>query len=185
MKSILRTTVLFLGGAAMRSNDSAGRSDARGRPDQGSSRRAQRHGQSRSPGGKARWVARACCLILLVGLLPLLANARDLTPDVQDSLHSVHPRQRAHWLKERGIDYPGYTSPLLRDSLNMRCVGRWSYGPAYDITGRITEHDTILFLARGSGVSVLRFHGGAQPGVTLLSDINAVGLVHRVVVQDS
>ena len=67
----------------------------------------------------------------------------------------------------------------------MRCVGRWSYGPSYDVTGRITDHDTTVYMARGSGVSVLQFHGGSQPSVTLLSDINAMGLVRRVVMQDS
>jgi hypothetical protein len=34
-------------------------------------------------------------------------------------------------------------------------------------------------------VSVLQFHGGTKPGVNLLSDINAMGLVKRVVSQDS
>ena len=114
-----------------------------------------------------------------------LAQGRSLTPQVEDSLHAIHPRLRAHWLKERGIDVPGYTSPFQPESLNMRCVGRWSYGPSYDVTGRITDHDTTVYMARGSGVSVLQFHGGSQPSVTLLSDINATGLVRRVVMQDS
>jgi hypothetical protein len=108
-----------------------------------------------------------------------------MTPEVQDSIYSVHPRMRAHWLKERGIDLPGFTSPFYPDSLNMTCVGRWSYGPSYDITGKADGNDTIVFLARGSGVSVLQFHGGSHPSVSLLSDINAMGLVNRVAAQDS
>jgi hypothetical protein len=113
------------------------------------------------------------------------ASGRSMTPEVQDSIYSVHPRMRAHWLKERGIDLPGFTSPFYPDSLNITCVGRWSYGPSYDITGRIADHDTVLFLARGSGVSVLQFHGGAHPTVSLLSDINCMGLTKGVEVQDS
>jgi hypothetical protein len=128
------------------------------------------------------WLLQVVALLLCVWGL---TQGRSLTPEVEDSLHALHPRMRAHWLKERGIDAPGYTRPFFPDSLNMSCVGRWSYGPSYDVTGRIADHDTIVFLGRGSGVSVLQFHGGAQPSVTLLSDINAMGLVRRVVTQDS
>jgi len=124
-------------------------------------------------------------VVVTVLLLPLAVWGRAMTPEAEDSMHSIHPRMRAHWLKERGIDLPGYTSPFLPDSLNMTCVGRWSYGPSYDVTGRIAGHDTILFLARGSGVSVLQFHGGTRPSACLLSDINAMGLTKRVVIQDS
>jgi hypothetical protein len=123
--------------------------------------------------------------ILTLAALTGCAWGRVMTPEVEDSLHVIHPRQRAHWLKERSIDQPGFTSPFYPDSLNMTCVGRWSYGPSYDITGRIADHDTVLFLARGSGVSVLQFHGGARPTISLLADINCMGLAKGVEVQDS
>jgi hypothetical protein len=124
-------------------------------------------------------------IVTTVMVLSAGAWGRALTPEVEDSLHLIQPRMRAHWLKERGIDYPGLTSPFYPESLNMTCVGRWSYGPAYDIKGTINGPDTILFLARGSGVSVLQFHGGPHPTVSLLSDINCVGLAFDEDVQDS
>jgi hypothetical protein len=67
-------------------------------------------------------------LLLVTGMVSTqTAWARELTPVVQDSMLAVHPRLRAHWLKESGIDAPGYTSSFQHDSLNMKCVG-WVTG---------------------------------------------------------
>ena len=77
---------------------------------------------------------------------------------VQESLARVHPRMRASWLRERGIEDPYYTAVRRPDSgQGLREVGRWSYGPSYDVDGRTTPSETLVALARGSGVSLLRF----------------------------
>jgi hypothetical protein len=45
---------------------------------------------------------------------------------VQESLARVHPRMRASWLRERGIDDPYYTAVRRSDSgQGLREVGRW------------------------------------------------------------
>ncbi|MDW8114674.1 MAG: T9SS type A sorting domain-containing protein, partial [candidate division WOR-3 bacterium] len=90
-------------------------------------------------------------------------------------------RKRARWLKMRGIEKD--FSPIKPDSLNVRCVGRWSYGPSWEITGKIIANNTYLFLSRGSGVSVLKFI--PPDSIELLSDINASGLVMEAIVKDT
>ncbi|MCS7250308.1 MAG: hypothetical protein N2323_01090 [candidate division WOR-3 bacterium] len=52
--------------------------------------------------------------------------ARGLDIGIEDSLRMIHPRKRARWLKMRGIEKD--FSPIKPDSLNVRCVSRWSYG---------------------------------------------------------
>ncbi len=105
---------------------------------------------------------------------------------VRDSLARVHPRCRASWVKERGIENPYYTSVRMPDSgQGLREVGRWSYGPSYDVDGRTTPSETLVALARGSGVSLLRFSRQDSLSIELLSDINAEGLMCRVKVVDT
>jgi hypothetical protein len=105
---------------------------------------------------------------------------------VQESLSRVHPRTRASWLKERGVDDPYYTAVRMPDSgQGLREVGRWSYGPSYDVDGRVTPNETLVALARGSGVSLLRFSRLDSLTIELLSDINAEGLMCRVKVVDT
>jgi hypothetical protein len=100
---------------------------------------------------------------------------------VQESLARVHPRMRASWLRERGIDDPYYTAVRRPNSgQGLREVGRWSYGPSYDVDGRTTPSETLVALARGSGVSLLRFSRQDSLSIELLSDINAEGLMCRV-----
>jgi hypothetical protein len=105
---------------------------------------------------------------------------------VQESLSRVHPRFRAEWLRGRGLDDSYYTTfhPQDTDS-GLRCVGRWSYGPAYDVDGQTTPSETLVALARGSGVSLLRFSRQDSLSIELLSDVNAGGIVTRVAVRDS
>ena len=104
---------------------------------------------------------------------------------VQESLARVHPRMRARWLKERGIDDPYYTSVRTDSGSGLRCIGRWSHGPSYDVDGRTTPSETLVALARGSGVSLLRFSRQDSLSIELLSDINAEGLMCRVKVVDA
>jgi len=69
---------------------------------------------------------------------------------VQESLSRVHPRMRASWLSERGIEDPYYTAVGRPDSgQGLREVSRWSYGPSYDVDGRTTPSETLVALARG------------------------------------
>jgi hypothetical protein len=105
---------------------------------------------------------------------------------VHDSLVRVHPRCRASWLKERGVEDPYYTAVRRPDSgQGLVEVGRWSYGPSYDVDGRVTASETLVALARGSGVSLLRFSRQDSLSIELLSDINAEGLMCRVKVVDT
>jgi hypothetical protein len=104
----------------------------------------------------------------------------------QESLARVHPRMRASWLRERGIEDPYYTAVRRPDSgQGLVEVGRWSYGPSYDVDGRVTASETLVALARGSGVSLLRFSRQDSLSIELLSDINAEGLMCRVKVVDT
>jgi hypothetical protein len=105
---------------------------------------------------------------------------------VQESLSRVHPRMRARWLKERGVEDPYYTAVRSSDSgQGLVEIGRWSYGPSYDVDGRTTPSETLVALARGSGVSLLRFSRQDSLSIELLSDINAEGLMCRVKVADA
>lgn len=104
---------------------------------------------------------------------------------LRDSLSRVHPRMRASWLRERGLDDSYYTTFTRPDSQGLREVGRWSFGPSYDVDGRVTPTETLVALARGSGVSLLRFSRQDSLSIELLSDINAPGLLDRVWVRDT
>jgi hypothetical protein len=80
--------------------------------------------------------------------------------------------------------------PYLRDCApvgdsGLRCVGRWSYGPSTWVDIRATPTDTIVFLSRGSGVSVIRFRSQDSLRLDLLSDINSHGLTGRCQARDT
>ncbi len=137
-------------------------------------------------------MTRAISVLLGLGLLAATGAAADFPRTfqehaaVQESLARVHPRMRASWLRERGIEDPYYTSVRMPDSgQRLREVGRWSYGPSYDVDGRVTASETLVALARGSGVSLLRFSRQDSLSIELLSDINAEGLMCRVKVVDT
>ncbi len=98
---------------------------------------------------------------------------------VQDSLSRVHPRMRASWLKERGLDDSYYTTFHRPESTGLKCIGRWPWGPSWELAGR----DTFLYLGSGSGVRILSIADSVQP--RMLGQINARSLVSQVVVQDS
>jgi hypothetical protein len=130
---------------------------------------------------------RRWCLVLLLGATAALGSRLSFQEPaaVQESLGRVHPRMRASWLKERGIEDPYYTSVRTDSGSGLQCIGRWSYGPSYDVDGRTTPSETLVALARGSGVSLLRFSRRDSLSIELLSDINAEGLMCRVKVVDT
>jgi hypothetical protein len=98
---------------------------------------------------------------------------------LRDSLSRVHPRMRASWLKERGLDDSYYTIFHRPENTGLVCVGRWPWGPSWELAGR----DTFLYLGSGSGVRILSIADSVQP--RMLGQINARSLVSQVVVQDS
>ncbi len=98
---------------------------------------------------------------------------------VQESLSRVHPRTRASWLRAHGLDDSYYTTFHRPESTGLRCIGRWPWGPSWELAGR----DTFLYLGSGSGVRILSIADSVQP--RMLGQINARSLVSQVVVQDS
>jgi hypothetical protein len=98
---------------------------------------------------------------------------------VRDSLSRVHPRMRASWLREHGLDDSYYTTFQRPESTGLACVGRWPWGPSWELCGR----DTFLYLGSGSGVRILSISDSVHP--RMLGQINARSLVSQVVVQDS
>jgi hypothetical protein len=96
---------------------------------------------------------------------------------LMDSLRAVNPRLRASWLRDRGFPEPARPSA---DSQGLGVVGRWSFGPAYDVDCRITPAETLIALGRGSGVSLLRFSRSDTAEFQLLADINAARVIGRV-----
>jgi hypothetical protein len=122
---------------------------------------------------------------MLAALMQLAGAGMMDQMSVRDSLSRVHPRMRASWLKERGLDDSYYTTFRRPDSQGLLEVGRWSYGPSYDVDGRVTPNETLVALARGSGVSLIRFSRADSLQLEVLADINAPGLLNRVWVRDT
>jgi len=128
----------------------------------------------------------AITVLLLVGLLSA-ANGefRRDWESLQDSLRQMHPRFRAAWPRDHGLAQQVGGRDLSSDSGPLRLVGRWSLGPAYDVDCRMTPTDTIVALARGSGVSLVRYSRAGFIHLELLADINCDYLATEVLVQDS
>ncbi|UCG43724.1 MAG: T9SS type A sorting domain-containing protein [candidate division WOR-3 bacterium] len=121
---------------------------------------------------------------ILVLLLVFLASAPALPSwqddaALRDSLSQVHPKMRASWLRERGYDDSYYTTFRKLDSTGLRCIGRWPWGPSWELCGR----DSLLFLGSGSGVRILSISDSTHP--RMLGQINARGLVSQLVVRDT
>jgi hypothetical protein len=127
-------------------------------------------------------VRTAAVALLLAAVAVGLASQFDRRQNemaLRDSLSRVHPRMRANWLRERGLDNSYHTTFHRPESTGLREVGRWPWGPSWDIAGR----DTFLYLGSGSGVRILSIADSVQP--RMLGQIVARGLVSQVVVQDS
>jgi len=121
-----------------------------------------------------RWLS----LLLLFGTALAAPSWQD-DAALMDSLSQVHPRMRASWLRERGLDDSYYTTFHTPNSDGLREVGRWPWGPSWELCGR----DSLLFLGSGSGVRILSIMDSTRP--RMLGQINARGLVSQLVVQDS
>ena len=104
---------------------------------------------------------------------------------VMDSLRTIQPRFRASWLRQRGLGSHDGGQISSADSLGLHIVGRWSFGPAYDVDCRMTPAETLIALGRGSGVSLLRFSRSDTTEFQLLSDINAASVISRVRLVDT
>jgi hypothetical protein len=122
-----------------------------------------------------------CCILLLLGTAAAFSSRLSFREHaaVQESLSRVHPRMRARWLRERGLDDSYYTTFHRPESTGLKCIGRWPWGPSWELAGR----DTFLYLGSGSGVRILSIADSVHP--RMLGQINARGLVSQVVVQDS
>ncbi|MBM3332320.1 T9SS type A sorting domain-containing protein [candidate division WOR-3 bacterium] len=127
---------------------------------------------------------RTICLLLGLGLAVVAVAGQPLMREraVMDSLRAVNPRFRATWLRDRGLQTAGCATT---DSEGLRVVGRWSFGPSYDVDCRMTPAETLIVLGRGSGVSLLRFSRSDSAEFQLLSDINSAGLISRVRLADT
>ena len=118
----------------------------------------------------------AACCVSALGREPGFAEYRAM----QESLSRVHPRMRAGWLCERGLDDSPYATFRKPDSgSGLRCIGRWPWGPSWELCGR----DSLLFLGSGSGVRILSISDSAHP--RQLGQIAARGLVSQLVVRDT
>jgi hypothetical protein len=130
-------------------------------------------------------VTRAISVLLCLGLLAATGAAAGFPRAfqeqavVQESLCRVHPRARASWLRTRGLDESYHTTFHRLESTGLECIGRWPWGPSWELAGR----DTFLYLGSGSGVRILSIADSVRP--RMLGQINARGLVSQVVVQDS
>jgi hypothetical protein len=111
-----------------------------------------------------------------LGREPALAEYRA----VQESLSRVHPRIRASWLRERGLDDSPYATFRKPDSgSGLRAIGRWPWGPSWELCGR----DSLLFLGSGSGVRILSISDSIHP--RQLGQIVARSLVTQLVIRDT
>jgi len=104
---------------------------------------------------------------------------------VQDSLRGMPRWQQVRWLARRGLPDPYLRAAEATDSGPLHVVGRWSYGPSTFVDVRTTATDTIVFLSRGSGVSIIRFLSHDSLSLRILADINCASLTGRLVVRDT
>ncbi|MFO7651676.1 MAG: hypothetical protein R6X13_10110 [bacterium] len=133
--------------------------------------------------------------VRLLALLGLLVAAAGAVPAgrldferweaIEESLRQMPPRLRGRWLRDRGIADQMLRTVTVGTDSELAVVGRWSYGTAYDIDGRMTALDTLLAYARGSGVSLLDYDRQRAIPVSLLADIDCAGLVSRVTLRDT
>ncbi|MFO7650624.1 MAG: T9SS type A sorting domain-containing protein [bacterium] len=130
-------------------------------------------------------MSRVCVVVVLLTLAILFApvSGRELNLQeewaVRESLGQVHPRLRGQWLADRGLDNSYYTTFRKPESTGLREVGRWPWGPSWELCGR----DSLLFLGSGSGVRILSVTDSVNP--RMLGQIVARGLVSQLVVRDS
>jgi hypothetical protein len=131
---------------------------------------------------------------LVLGLALLSALAAAVPADrvdferweaVQESLSSMPRWRQIRWLRERGLPDPLLRPAAVGSDSGLSVVGRWSYGPARSVDIRATADDTIVFLSRGSGVTVGRVRTADSLSLQLLADINCASLTGRVMAQSN
>ena len=135
---------------------------------------------------RRRLVALTLVFVVVTAVAGAVGNDRlDDWRVVEDSLRTMHPRYRARWLRDHGHAdrLPSFTSST--DSGPLRVVGRWSYGPGYDVDCHVTSADTLIAFGRGSGVTLLSFNRNSTPRVEFLSDVNGERLLNQVMIADS
>ncbi len=120
-------------------------------------------------------------ILLLAGLAAASAREPEFNEfrAVQESLSGVHPRMRASWLAERGLDDSYYTTFRKPDSSGIRMVGKWGRGPSVEVTGQ----DSLVALTLGSEVALLNFADPDSPEV--LAEIQLSYLPSQSALQDS
>ena len=102
--------------------------------------------------------------------------------EAEDSLRSVPPKMRAEWLKYKGINnnnYKGYFESFRPDSSNVRCIGRWPFGPSYEVDGK----DSLIFLGSGCGVRIISVSDSTRP--RQIGQISAQGFINELALKDT
>jgi hypothetical protein len=97
---------------------------------------------------------------------------------VFDSLRTLPPRMRGFGDKEY---FETFIKPQTRDSLNVRCVGRWPFGPGFEVYGDTSNN--ILCFGSGSGILVFDISTPSNPA--RLSQIAVNGLIMQVYIKDT
>jgi len=77
--------------------------------------------------------------------------------------------------------FQAFIKPKQRDSLNVRCVGRWPFGPGFEVYGNSATN--ILCFGAGSGVLVFDISDPGNP--VRLSQIAVNGLIMQIYIKDS
>ena len=95
-----------------------------------------------------------------------------------DSLRRLPPRMRG--FGDEGY-FNAFIKPQVRDSLDVRCVGRWPFGPGFEVYGDTSNN--ILCFGSGSGILVFDISDPANPN--RLSQIAVNGLIMQVYIRDS
>ena len=95
-----------------------------------------------------------------------------------DSLRQLPPRMRGFGDENY---FETFIRPQVRDSLNVRCVGRWPFGPGFEVYGDTINN--ILCFGSGSGVLVFDISDPSNP--LTLSQIAVNGLIMQVYIKDS
>lgn len=97
---------------------------------------------------------------------------------VFDSLKQLPPRMRGFGDEDY---FETFIKPQTRDSLNVRCVGRWPFGSGFEVYGDTVNN--ILCFGSGSGVLVFDITTPSNP--VKLSQIAVSGLIMQVYLRDS
>ncbi|MEO0156127.1 MAG: T9SS type A sorting domain-containing protein [candidate division WOR-3 bacterium] len=97
---------------------------------------------------------------------------------VFDSLRRLPPRLRGFGNEDY---FQTFIKPRQRDSLNVRCVGRWPFGPGFEVYGNAITN--ILCFGAGSGVLVFDISNPSNP--VRLSQIAVNGLIMQIYIKDT